>query len=181
MQFDKQQLDQLYRYCYALMLHRDNAYDLLQASLEKFLKQHASQSPKPHSALAYLRRIIRNQFIDTLRHNKCVEFQALTDNDSSEAIPINSDSLENLIINEELVDLVWSILTVPEREIVFLWAIEGFTSTEISAELDLPRGTVLSKIHRLRKKITEQLSNEIGDLENNRSNHVLSSPRGESS
>ncbi len=153
MVLDKQQLDQLYRYCYALTVHRDDAYDLLQSSLEKYLKRPTSER---QSELAYLRRIIRNQFIDTVRHDNILEFQSLTDN-NNDAISLDLESLDNILINEELVDIVWSILNTSEREIVFLWAIEGYTAAEIAHEIDAPRGTVLSKIHRLRLKINKAL------------------------
>ncbi|MEE9303570.1 MAG: RNA polymerase sigma factor [Thiotrichaceae bacterium] len=151
MLLDKQQLDQLYRYCYALCVHRDDAYDLLQSSLEKYLKRPANSQ---QSELPYLRRIIRNQFIDNTRHGKVLEFQSLEE--SSEAIPMDLCDLDSIVINEELVDIVWSLLNTSEREIIFLWAIEGYTAAEIADEIDMPRGTVLSKIHRLRKKIIER-------------------------
>jgi len=153
--FDKQQLDQLYRYCYALTTHRDNAYDLLQTSLEKYLKQPSSNR---QSELPYLRRIIRNQFIDNIRREKCVEFESLSE--SAEVIAIDSQPLDDMIIHEELVEIMWSFLDVSEREIIFLWAIEGYTAEEIASEIESPRGTVLSKLHRLRKKINEKLTDE---------------------
>ena len=176
MLFDKQQLNQLYRYCYALTVHRDDAYDLLQSALEKYLKNPPSAS---YSESAYLRRIIRNQFIDNIRRINSVKFESL-DTGASESssdgsfkrsyetnpsnthdvISIDSSPLDEMLINEEMVDWIWSILDTIEREIVFLWAVEGYTAAEVSTELDMPRGTVLSRIHRLRKKINVQLAKD---------------------
>lgn len=174
MLFDKQQLNQLYRYCYALTVHRDDAYDLLQSALEKYLKNPPSAS---YSESAYLRRIIRNQFIDNVRRINNVKFESLDTGtsegtfddtfkspyetnsfNSQDVISINSNALDEMLINEEMVDWIWSILDTVEREIVFLWAVEGYTAVEVSTELDMPRGTVLSRIHRLRKKIYSQLA-----------------------
>jgi len=157
MTFDKTHLNQLYRYCFALTAHKDNAYDLLQTSLEKYLKhqQHQNQwNSSPQTA--YLRRIIRNQFIDDARHAKCVPFEELTD--ANEATTIDIQPLDNLFINEESVDQIWELLNTSEREVIFLWAIEGYTVKEISEEINVPRGTILSKIHRLRQKVQKTLA-----------------------
>ena len=43
-----------------------------------------------------------------------------------------------------------------ERELLFFWAVEGCTAQEIADRTDSPRGTVLSRIHRLRQKILSQ-------------------------
>lgn len=164
---DKAELNQLYRYCYALTVHQDDAYDLLQVSIEKYLKHQANksllQTTQPgtesrHSEMAYLRGIIRNQFIDDARRANCVPFESLTD--SHETATIDIQPLDNLMINEELVDHIWSLLDTSEREIIFLWAIEGYTAKEISSELEVPRGTILSKIHRLRQKVLKKLEAE---------------------
>lgn len=150
MKFDQTHLNQLYCYCYSLTVHKEDAYDLLQTSLEKYLK-HQNQKPDSPQTTAYLRRIIRNQFIDNARRAKCVPFESLAD--ENEASTIDIQPLDNLLINEERVDQIWKLLNTSEREIVFLWAIEGYTAKEISEEINVPRGTILSKIHRLRQKV----------------------------
>jgi len=154
MELNQTQLNQLYRYCYSLTVHKEDAYDLLQTSLEKYLKHQNQQETAPQSA-SYLRRIIRNQFIDNARRAKCVPFESLTD--ENEASTIDIQPLDNLFINAERVDQIWELLNTSEREIVFLWAIEGYTAKEISEEINVPRGTVLSKIHRLRQKVQKTL------------------------
>ncbi len=155
MEFDQTHLNQLYRYCFTLTVHKEDAYDLLQTSLEKYLK-HPIQQDSTSPQMAYLRRIIRNQFIDDARRKKCVPFESLTD--EHEASTIDIQPLDNLLINEELVDQIWDLLNTSEREVIFLWAIEGYTVKEISTEIDVPRGTILSKIHRLRQKVQKTLA-----------------------
>lgn len=159
---EQQQLNQLYRYCYALCLHRENAYDLLQTALEKYLNHPASDKQKE---MAYLRQIIRNQFIDNSRRNKRLRFESYDESGlathqehTDEVISMGTQGLEDLLVNEQQAEQVWLILNTSEREIIFLWAIAGFTAAEIADELDMPRGTVLSKIHRLRKKVLVSLN-----------------------
>lgn len=157
MTFDKTHLNQLYRYCFTLTVHQEDAYDLLQTSLEKYLKHQKNQEQQDSSPqTAYLRRIIRNQFIDDARRKKCVPFEELTN--ENEATTIDIQPLDNLFINEERVDQIWELLNTSEREVIFLWAIEGYTVKEISEEINVPRGTILSKIHRLRQKVQKILA-----------------------
>ena len=147
---DKQQLNQLYRYCYALTVDRDSAYDLLQTAMEKYLNKPAK---KASTALPYIRKIIRNQFIDDARRSKRVVFEPIENIENIETIALDTMTLDNLMINEELADMTWSVLNTAEREMMFLYAIEGYTAAEIAIETDTPRGTVLSRIFRVRHKV----------------------------
>lgn len=192
MMFDKQQLNQLYRYCYVLTVHRDDAYDLLQSALEKYLKNPPNASySELHSMFAYIRRIIRNQFIDNIRRINSVRFESLDVDaqgnaqevgvnyeganylDNQDVIAINSSALDEMLINEERVEWIWSVLNATEREIVFLWAVEGYTAAEVATELDIPRGTVLSRIHRLRKKINSKLAEDAASDHEKRERSVV--------
>ena len=149
MTLNKQQLDQLYRYCYALTTDRDNAYDLLQTAVRKYLEKPIRQSA---ATLPYIRKIIRNQFIDDARRAKCIAFESI---ENTETIALDTMTLDNILINEELADIAWSTLDAAERETMYLCSIEGYTAAEISAETNVPRGTVLSRIYRIRHKVMQ--------------------------
>lgn len=49
-----------------------------------------------------------------------------------------------------------SRLSVEEREILLLAVLEGYTMREIASMLDIPQGTVSSKLHRTLKKLRKQ-------------------------
>ena len=66
-------------------------------------------------------------------------------------------SLDDIIANREQTELILSMLNAHEREILFLWAVEGFTVKEIANDLGIPIGTLLSKLHRFKTKIINQL------------------------
>ena len=36
---------------------------------------------------------------------------------------------------------------------MYLWAVEGYSTSELAEFLEMPRGTLLSKIHRLRIRV----------------------------
>lgn len=147
--FTKNQLNQLYQYGYSLTLDSDDAYDLVQTGIEKYLVKKINVKNK----VAYIRRIMRNQFIDQQRRKKIIPFESLDDNNNDKTLAIDTTSLEEIIISQNEIDCIWSMLTISEREIVYLWALQGFTAKQISDETGVPRGTILSKIHRLREKI----------------------------
>ena len=64
---DKQVLNQLYRYAISLTNNDDQAYDLLQSCVEKYLKADLADIEKP---IAYLKRVIHNEFIDQTRRKR---------------------------------------------------------------------------------------------------------------
>lgn len=150
--FDKQALQQLYRYCYSLTCDSQNAHDLLQNALEKFIR---ASNNKIHP-VAYMKGIIRNQFIDDCRKNKIVQFESIDDTEPPADFDVQT--LESIVISENMVEQVLRYLDPDEREIIYLWAIEGLSTLQVAEQLDKPKGTILSKIYRMRKKIVEKFS-----------------------
>ena len=144
---DQAQLQQLYRYGYALTRDRDAAYDLLQDAVETGLRK----APRNAAAtLGYLQRIMRNRFIDQYRHDHRYPTVSL---DEDAPISIDTRVLEDIAIAEQEIDHLMSLLNPLERELLYFWAVEGCTAREIAERTDSPRGTVLSRIHRVRQKI----------------------------
>ena len=61
-------------------------------------------------------------------------------------------------------EIIWKELNTVEREVLYYWAIEGMTAQEIADQIDVPRGTVLSRIYRIRKRFdTKERNNEISE------------------
>ena len=149
--FDREALNRLYRYAYSLALHEQDAYDLLQDALERYLRSTRGGVSAPE---AFLRRIIRNRFIDGLRRQAARPEDPVAD-PATAVSDFGTATLETMVMAKEELEQVWPLLDVVEREILYLWAVEGCTIRELAAELDLPRGTVLSRIHRLRNRLQD--------------------------
>lgn len=147
---DQQQLNSLFRYCLSFCKQEDDAFDLLQTGLEKYLKH---KTEKPPLNLPYIRQIIRNHFVDEWRKTQPYSFDSFEDDDEVAVIALETLSLDSIVINDNLIDDIWERLNFAEREILYFWALEGYTAAEIAIELNMPRGTILSKIHRLRQKV----------------------------
>jgi RNA polymerase sigma-70 factor (ECF subfamily) len=147
--FDEALLTRLYRYSHALCGNEADAYDLLQGAVERCLRSPPSAREK---LFGYTCRIIRNRFIDQWRQDKVVEFGPL--DESTVAIEIGVGNLEGLMVDRDELEHAWRRMTTAEREILFLWAVEGYSTDEVARHLDRPRGSVLSIIHRMRKRLT---------------------------
>ena len=156
--FDKEVLQQLYRYAYSLSCDEHDAYDLLQGAIEKFIKSNAVVN----QPTAYIKKIIYNRFIDNYRRQNIIQFENLEE----AVLPTDFDvqTLEELLVNENMAEQILRSLEPDEREIMYCWAIEGFSTSEIAEKLEKPKGTILSKIYRMRKKLIEQFGNGSNDV-----------------
>ena len=150
--FDPPVLQRLYRYGCTLCTSQDDAYDLLQYALEKYLQNRTTR--KHGNDMAYVRTIMRNRFIDDYRKSNRFPQESY---DDMSPVAIDESSLEDMVIAQADLEIVWKKLDPFEREIMYYWAIEEMTAEEISRQIDVPRGTVLSRIYRIRKKITSDL------------------------
>lgn len=149
--FNNADLNQMYRYALALCADPDEAFDLLQDGLERYLRAGPHIAAKER--LYYLRRVLRNRYIDTTRKlSRQLEVAAEVQN----TLALDTRALDDMLYTEQALEKVWPLLTAAERELLFLWAVEGFTAQEIADQLDTPRGTVLSRLHRLRGRLRSQ-------------------------
>ncbi|KXF83443.1 RNA polymerase subunit sigma-24 [Enterovibrio coralii] len=148
--FDKALLNQLYRYAYSLSNEESLAFDLVQMSCEKTLRlDDPNKQTKP-----YMMTIIRHAFIDQYRRKHfelVVDTNELTEVIEDEARALKS--LEDLQIEKENVALILAEVSPQERELLFLWAVEGLTIQEIASLTETPIGTLLSRLSRLRKRL----------------------------
>lgn len=152
MKFDRTSLNKLFHYCLALSGQHDDAYDLLQDSLEKYLSKEELSVANPQ---AYIKRIARNRFYDLQRRKKIIQFDVLEDVDELEG---EERDLESILVDELTLRQVWQLLSAAEREVTFLWAVEDLSSTEIASQLGIPRSTVLSRLRRMRLRIEKDVT-----------------------
>ena len=149
--FTQDELNQLYRYALSLCGQEDVAYDLLQSALERYLKK-SIVAEKPQ---AYLKTIIRNLYFDLQRHNKVIPMISIDSDELDHIEPVDNDFLCDLLVNQQEVEIIVSMLSSQENELLYLWAVEEYTIDEISVIYEKPRGTILSQLHRLKKRLRE--------------------------
>ena len=150
MVLDRENLQKLHRYAYSLTANEADAYDLLQSAIETSLNRPADSKNK---TIAYIRVIMKNRFIDEYRHKQTFP---LEDIDDHGPVSIDASSLEDVVIASHDLASLWKTLESVDREVLFYWAVEGFSMREIADKLEISRGTLLSRIHRLRKRLTAE-------------------------
>ncbi len=152
--FNKDALNKLYHYALSLSAQEDAAYDLLQSALERYLSKAPPSICNPQ---AYVKTIIRNLFYDLHRHNKAVPMISIDSDEISLPEAVDDSTLDDLLFNQQQVQQLTQILSTEENELLYLWAVEEYTHSEIAAIFQQPRGTILSKLHRLKKRIRKHL------------------------
>lgn len=144
---------------------REEAEDVTQ---EAFVQAYVKlQSFHGESAFyTWLYRIAFNIAVSRRRRKKCeVSLDASRDNAGREV----ADDLEppgEHLLREERVQLVHSALgalSEEHRTILVLREMEGFEYEQLSEILDLPTGTVRSRLHRARLQLREQLKAVLHD------------------
>lgn len=156
MNLDRDQLDRLYRYALALTGHRAEAEDLLQGCLSECLERGREGITAP---VAYLRRMLRSRFFDGLRRRRVVAFDPI---DDAIGLPDPQRSLESMVVDASTLAQVWKDLAPAEREVMYLWAVDGLSAAEIALQLGQPRGSVLSRMHRVRAKMQARYPSLVG-------------------
>lgn len=151
--FERDSLQRLFRYAYALAGEEHAAADLLQDTVERCLKRPPGALANPE---AYARRIMRNRYIDIVRRRKLSPERPLLDDGEADMLAIDTHCLEQLIISTDQLTQVWARLDAFEREILYYWAVEDMTAAQIASTLGSRRGTVLSRIHRLRARLRDE-------------------------
>lgn len=151
---------------FALNLVKDanDAEDLVQETAYKAFKY--KQMYKPHTNFrAWLLTIMRNTFINDYRRKK--RRQVLldkTDNNfflNSGDKPVNNEGETNVNLEEieQIIEELEEMFRIP-----FLLNFKGYKYQEIADELDLPLGTVKSRIFFARKRLQEALKNRFDQL-----------------
>ncbi len=141
------QLQSLYQYALVLCQQPADASDLLQHGVETYLLK-ISRQQVIHNPEAYVRTVVRNRFYDQYRRDRRQAHIAYEEQAAYDISPVN---LEQLCIQQDELQRIWSQLAVEDRDILYHWAILGLSTDEACAELGIPRGTFLSRMHRLKK------------------------------
>ena len=149
------QLPGLRRYATALAGNASTADDLVQDCIERALRRAGSLQSVDRMA-SWLRAILHNIFIDDLRRapsrvSRVDIFEM--ENHAELSVTPDTDSLH--------LDIVRAVdrLSFEHRQILLLAGLEGLSYAEIAGELDLPIGTVMSRLARAREKLRNMLEN----------------------
>ena len=156
-------LPKLQRYCYGLTGNKDQGDDLLHSSVVKILSKF--NLLKIENLQAYMYKIISNLWKDELRkkyktkeiHVEDYIINQVPDNN------INYDKVSYISSHDKINQAINS-LTLKLREVLILIVLEKKSYKEVSEILQIPIGTVMSRLHESRRKLLE--NNDQNKLQN---------------
>ncbi|MFT4032133.1 MAG: sigma-70 family RNA polymerase sigma factor [Siphonobacter sp.] len=158
-------IQSMYNFAFRLTQDEDDANDLVQDTYLKAFR-FINSFEKGTNAKAWLFRILKNSFINDYRRkskepNK-VDYQEVeTYYDSeemagtSQTTDLRAETVQELLGDE--VTNALNTLPVDFRTVLILCDVEGFTYEEMAKILDIPIGTVRSRLHRARMLLKEKL------------------------
>jgi RNA polymerase sigma factor (sigma-70 family) len=142
----------LYTVAFRLTMNHDDAQDLVQDVLLRV--QRGLATYQPGSMEAWLSRITTNAFLDRLRRQKRRPAVPLPEDDPDRVLPSSESAAEALDAAVLPDHLQAALAELPEdyRVAVVLCDLLDFSYEEIAEALDVPVGTVRSRIHRGRAR-----------------------------
>ncbi len=156
--------DALYNFAYHLTYNEADANDLVQDTFLKafrFLNSYDSGT----NAKAWLFRILKNGFINEYRKKKkepnkvdyedIVAYQDADDDAGTATYDLREDIFDGMMGDE--ITIALNKLPIDFKTVILLCDIEGFSYEEIAKIIDIPIGTVRSRLHRARNMLKESL------------------------
>lgn len=150
----KDLLPALRRYAYSLTGSMADADDLLQNTVERILTR---DMPSDVDLTKWAFRICRNVWIDECRARK-VRRDATENPELSDGQVTDGEHQTTKEIEWSRVDAAMSRLPEDQRQIISLVAIQGMPYKMVAEILEVPKGTVMSRLARARAALSEALS-----------------------
>lgn len=149
------QIPRLRRYAQMLMRNRERADDLVQDTLERsWSRQHLWQPGTDLRAWTFT--IMHNLYVNQARR-----FRSETGVDEL-ALSTPGDSEQALRLRD--LDRALARLSSDAREILLLVAVEELTYAEVATVLNIPIGTVMSRLARAREQLRQNMERTAGPV-----------------
>jgi RNA polymerase sigma-70 factor (ECF subfamily) len=160
--------DQVYRVARRLVGSREEAEDLVQETYARAFRSWRSFTPGTNMR-AWLLRILTNLNVDRGRRvQRTPQMQPLEESDYFLANKLASSAGEEALEQERVVErlsqdsVVHALADIqPQfRDVVVLVDIGDFSYADAAEILDIPMGTVMSRLHRGRRALKQKLAEE---------------------
>lgn len=151
-QYLEQNWQRLYRLAYAWCHHPQTAHDLLQETFSKTFKEH-HRFENDKALDVWLYKVMANCWRDHCRRQRDVvdlEHVELTSNANLETEQYQRELKVNI-------HKAMARLSMTHRQIISLVDLQELAYNEVADILDIPTGTVMSRLCRARKQLKEHL------------------------
>jgi len=149
----------LWRYCAALCGRRDWADDLAQATCLRAIEKADGFTPGTHLD-RWLFRMAHRIWLNDLRAQKVRQGGGLVPIEDAQVADPRPTSEMNIFATEVLQGI--RLLPEAQRVTVLLVYVEGFSYAEAAAMLDIPSGTVMSRLAAARKTLSQRFGDKTG-------------------
>jgi RNA polymerase sigma factor (sigma-70 family) len=148
-------LPRLRRFARALARDAADADDLLQVALERALKARDQWAPGTRLD-SWMMKIVRNCWIDEMRSRAR---RAKTFVPEEEGAFVGSEAHREVEIRAEMhaVEKAMNSLSADQREVIALVLVEGLAYREAAELLEIPMGTLTSRLTRGRQALVQML------------------------
>jgi RNA polymerase sigma-70 factor (ECF subfamily) len=163
-QFEKlamEHLDMLYRIARRMTRDTATAEDLVQETFLRALRSRDSFELKEYGIRPWLLRIMHNLHVTRFKRERRQpmaiyeeQLQAMGDPVLLHSNPLPIDQFDGM--DQQLVQAMEN-LPVDYQTVMLLWAVDELSYKDIAEAVDVPIGTVMSRLHRARQKLSEQL------------------------
>ncbi len=152
-------LETIYRVARRLARNEHEAEDLVQETYLKAQQAFSRYELREFGIKPWLLKILHNSFLNQRSRQK--KAPRATDQATLEQAPSENESelppaLDYENLDQEVKQAIERI--APEfREVLLLWATTEVSYEEIGKIMDIPVGTVMSRLHRARRQLTSRL------------------------
>ena len=158
------EMDSVYRMAMHLSRHPDEAGDLVQETYLKALQAEGRFELRERGVRPWLFKILHNNFYTRVskRRREPTLGDDLPEQSVYGEVDQEGPAWDLASLDWEMVDdrLKKAIEDLPThyREVLLLWAVEGLKYREVAEVVDVPLGTVMSRLYRARAILSEQLT-----------------------
>lgn len=148
-------LPRLRRFALSLCRRGDVADDLVQTTVERAIGSRHLHDPSTRLD-PWLFRILRNAWIDAARR-QATRGSEIDIGDAPDAAVIDGDRVTEAMLMLRKTEEALATLPEEQREVILLVCFEDLSYAEAAEVLEIPKGTVMSRLARGRAALAERL------------------------
>lgn len=149
-------LPRVRRFARGLTGNQADADDLLQSTVERVLQRGV---PEGVELLKWMFKVCRNLHIDEIRSRQVRERAAARPELAEESV-VSGEAVAIGELSLREVERAMALLSEEQRAVISLVAVEGLSYREAAEVMDIPIGTVMSRLARARATLADLLVDE---------------------
>lgn len=162
-------LDKIFSYSIFITGDREKALDLMQDTIVTALSKKHLYNEESHFR-SWIFRVLKNNYLNKIKKDsirKEINFSDAAPDTTEEPVFLskNKDNtyLSDPILKKKISDVIAS-LTPEYRDVIVLVEIDQLSYEETAEVLEIPVGTVMSRLYRGRSQLRKMLKKEAGEL-----------------